>query len=1133
VRQKSRRVLLAAAGAGAIVAAGFSTPALARTQQLPATHPSALTPAQIVELSANANQKVIVLLRNQHQNVAAASGRRASAIASDQSSVTGELRQLHAPKLHAYSFVNAVSATVSKAEAARLAQNSNVLAVVPDRVVTLPSSSTATSSSGTATTHAAVVHPNVATAQTICPSDPSVPLLEPEALQSMNVEFQPGSTQPAAHQLADGSGVKIAVFPDGLDPNLPDFMRGGTSAIFDYKDFSGDGPNAVTSGAEAFGDASSIISQGTQVYDLSGEVNPAHALPAGCNIRVKGVAPGADLAVMKVFGNQNSALNSEILQGMEYAVNVDHVDILSESFGGNPVPNPGTDPIAVFDQDAVNAGITVVASSGDAGVTNTIGSPAVDPGVISAAASTDYQLYAQTTSYGYQLGSGGWQSDQISGLSSSGVTEANRTVDVTAPGEANWSDCSPNTATFAGCSDQYHGAAPQPIEAFGGTSESAPLTAGTAALVIESYRSTHSGTTPSPALVKQIIMSTSRDINSRAADQGPGLIDSLRAVQAARSVGTTPQAGSSDVLLYSPNAINQIGAPGSSSTTDVSVTNVGASTETIAPSVRALGSATTIAGGTLTLNEATDPTFIYQTGATYGDVHEVPFTVPAGSGRLHAAIAWNPDGQPSSTVRFDLFDPSGRLVMQSRPQGAGEGFSEVEVHDAAAGTWTLATFAAKTGTSYTGSLVYSITSQAFAPGGTVSPSTFTLASGASTTFAVTTTTLASPGDSSESLTFGTPTSGDERGTVAITQRSLVPVTLATGGAFTGTVTDGNGRMAFYGQEVPYQFDVPAGARDIEANLHVDSPGYQLFAFLVDPDGTPVDVQSSADPGGFGPNHQNVSLARRSPAAGRWSLFVTVINGTDSLQTSSGFEGTISFNRVSVTATGVPHSSVTPVHAHKASTATIHVVNTGTNPEWYSIDPRLSGLTTMSLSSLSPTTDPLPITNFANVPQFVVPPFSQSLSIGAISTVPITLDVSPNFGTPDVEAVSSGDSAVATVNLPEVPASAWSCAPAEVGPFASAAPATTFSCGASAQTNPFDPGVTSSTGNIWSALEGFTNAYSPLVLQPGQSGDITVSFESTAKPGTVVSGFLGVESFNFNTISSDELVNIPYQYRAAG
>lgn len=1142
MRYGRRQWVLAVGATVAVGAASLATPALARTS-LPATHPSGLTPAQIAQLSQNQTERVIVLFRNQHPEAPDAAAARSGAVANDQGRVVGELRQLQSPNVHAYSFLNAIAATVSHDEATRLGQDPSVLAVVPDRVVQSRTSAAA-ASTGTSSGHVANSRPDSAAAAgstvpgNVCPRDPSKPLLEPEALQLMNVDFGPKAAQPAAHDLATGKGVKVAIFPDGLDPNLPDFIRpDGTHAIFDYVDFSGDGPNGVTNGIEAFGDASSLISQGTQTYDLSGEVNPAHPLPPGCNIRIKGVAPDASVAVIKVFGNVNSALNSEILQGMDYAVNHDHVNILSESFGGNPVPNPGTDPIALFDQDAVAAGITVVASSGDAGVTNTIGTPATNSAVISTAATTSYQLYAQTTSYGIQLGNGGFVSDQISGLSSSGVTEANTTVDVAAPGEANWADCSLNTARFTGCADFYKGTRPQPIVAFGGTSESAPLTSGTAALVIQGYRDTHKGATPSPALVKLIIKSTARNINARGADQGAGLVDALRAVQAARSVSTAdgaPALSGTDVLLYYPTAINQIAAPGSTSTNVVNVKNVGSTTETVTPSLRLLNSATTIASGTLSLNESRDPTFIYQNGSTYGDVHRVFFNVPANTNRLHAAIAWDTAAQPNSTVRFDLFDPQGRLVLQSRPQGAGGGFSEVEASNAQAGTWQLVTFAAASGTSYTGPLVYTITSQAFVSGGTVTPSSVTLAPGQYTAFRVTTTTPSTPGDQSMFVDFGVPTAGPLRGVVPITQRSLVPVSAAHGGHFSGTLTGGNARMPFYAQELPYQFDIPGGTRDIEASLHVNTQGYQVLAFLVDPYGTAVDVQSSQYndqvPGGPVSNLQDISLARRTPVAGRWSLFVVVINSVSSLQTSTGFSGTISFNKVAVSVSGLPTSTSTVIPHGTTRTATVHVTNNGTAPEAYMIDPRLSTVRSMSLSSLAPTTDPLPISDFSKVPQFVVPPFTQTLTIAATSTVPITLDISPNFGTPDVEANSFGNAAVATVSLPEVPASLWSCPPAEQGPFGnSGAPTTTFTCGASAQTNPFDPAVTSTAGNAWSDLEGFTNSYSPLILQPGQSGDITVTFAPTDSQGTAESGFLAVETFNPATISSDELTVMPYRY----
>ncbi len=357
---------------------------------------------------------------------------------------------------------------------------------------------------------------------------------------------------------------------------------------------------------------------------------------------------------MKVFGDTNFAFNSEILQGLDWAVSQDHVNVLSESFGGNPVPNPGNDPIAVFDQDAVNAGISVVVSSGDAGVTNTIGTPAVDPGVISAGATTDYRLYQQTTSYGIQFGGGGWLSDQISGLSSSGVDEANNTVSVVAPGEAGWADCSTDTTTFTECADAYAGPNPQPIVAFGGTSQSAPLTAGVVALVIQSYRDTHNGSTPSPALVKQIIMSTARDIDTRGADQGAGLVDAYRAVQAARSYGNSPKTG--DGLLFSTNAINVVSNPGHSSTTQVTVTNDGASSQTLSPSVRALGTPSTIASGKLQLNQATDPTFIYQNGSDrrrrpHGPVHGAGTYRPAPCGDRLATVERREPGLPDSPVR--------------------------------------------------------------------------------------------------------------------------------------------------------------------------------------------------------------------------------------------------------------------------------------------------------------------------------------------------------------------------------------------------------------------------------------------------------------------------------------------------
>ncbi len=90
----------------------------------------------------------------------------------------------------------------------------------------------------------------------ICPTDPAKPLLEPEALQVTNTAFLDPAT-PQAQNLVDGTGVKVAFIADGIDINNPDFIRAdGTHVFVDYQDFSGDGPNAPSDAAEAFGDAS-------------------------------------------------------------------------------------------------------------------------------------------------------------------------------------------------------------------------------------------------------------------------------------------------------------------------------------------------------------------------------------------------------------------------------------------------------------------------------------------------------------------------------------------------------------------------------------------------------------------------------------------------------------------------------------------------------------------------------------------------------------------------------------------------------------------------------------------------------------------------------------------------------------
>ena len=89
---------------------------------------------------------------------------------------------------------------------------------------------------------------------------------------------------------------------------------------------------------------------------------------------------------------------------------------------------------------------------------------------------------------------------------------------------------------------------------------------------------------------------------------------------------------------------------------------------------------------------------------------------------------------------------------------------------------------------------------------------------------------------------------------------------------------------------------------------------------------------------------------------------------------------------------------------------------------------------------------------------------------------------------------------------------------------------TVNLGAVANTNLFDGAVSASSGDVWAQSIDPMATYTPLHLEPGQAGNITLTITPNAPPGTVVHGFVAVDTFNLFSASGDELVNIPYTYK---
>jgi len=1117
-----------------------------------------LTAAQAAQLSKNADQHVIVIMKSQPAAArvgTSAQRARAAGVLASQAPLMAELHAVHATAVRSYQLVNSVAAVVSAGEVARLKADPAVREVIPDVTVRggIPSQASATSDpSRAATPQATARSPKAHVIPGACSS--GTPQLDPEGLALTGTDSD-NSAQPTARSLGiTGAGVKVAWIADGLDPNNVNFLRSGTStSVFsDYQDFSGDGPGQPTSGDEAFLDANTIAGQGVHVYNV--QKFSAQADPTACNIRIEGVAPGASLVGLDVFSEYADSTLSGILQAINYAVETDHVNVINESFGSNPFPDVSSlDATDQFDNAAVAAGVVVTVSSGDSGSTNTIGSPATDPNVISVGASTDFRFYAQTNyAAARYFATKGWLDDNISSLSSGGFDQAGGTMDLVAPGDLSFASCDASSE-FSGCTNAKN--QPSNVEESGGTSESSPFVAGAAALVIQAYRNTHSGATPTPALVKQILLSTATNLGAPATEQGAGLLNSYKAVQLAESIstgdGTPSPVGST--LLKSVNQLNATGKPGTAQQWKVTLTNTGAASQAVTLAGQTFGKDENVRKGSVKLSDAKSPKFSNYQGLrnNYGVFH---FTVTAGQDRLDASLAW--PGKRSycldtlcnsglnSRVRLILIDPRGRLAAHSLPQGPGN-FGSADVLHPVRGRWTGVIFGDEYGGTH-GTVSWRVATERYTGFGSVSPSKLTLGPGASQTVTVSAKTPAAPGDASGSIVISSDKGADGVNAIPVTLRSLVNV--ARGGTFRGTLTGGNGRPNAQGQVEYYQFAVGAGVHNITANVSLSNdPADPVGAYLISPDGDAVGYGQNSVATGVNLTSgkvrykagKSLTTYAVNPARGRWTLVVDFAEPVVGNEVSQAYTGDIRFNHTKVTAAGLPSSAATKLAAGKRITVPVKITNKGAAPEDFFVDPRLNSTATVTLAALNPPATDISLPLVGAPPEYLVPPQTSSVSVAASATLPIMFDyfsvtVSPDLASSASAACSDSESASYSPAGGSVTSGVWFVEPAECGPYPTSAPGGTADVSMTAQIQKFDPAVGSHIGDIWRASVNPATEFRILVIQPGQTKTITVSITPRGSVGSIVSGHLYVDDLAGNVppygqLSGAELAALPYSY----
>jgi hypothetical protein len=353
------------------------------------------------------------------------------------------------------------------------------------------------------------------------------------------------------------------------------------------------------------------------------------------------------------------------------------------------------------------------------------------------------------------------------------------------------------------------------------------------------------------------------------------------------------------------------------------------------------------------------------------------------------------------------------------------------------------------------------------------------------------------------------------------------------------LTGGNGRPNGEGQVDYYEFNVGNHVKNITANVSLTNDiNDPVGSYLISPDGDTL---------GYGQNSlngtQGASLTANTlnPAPGLWTLVIDFAEPVVGDEVSQPFTGNIEFNEVNASAAGLPDHAGTKLAAGTPVTVPVTITNNGSAPEDVFTDARLNSTTSLALAPLDQATGlALPLTG--NPPFWLVPTETSSVSTTSTASLPIMFDFGSNVGDPDLASSSPGPGPLCSTTATgsysptggRVSAGIWYAFPTECGPYPGPAPAGTVSSSMTVETKEFDSAVTSPTGDVWLVSINPAAAFSPVVVNPGETVTVDVTITPAGASGTVVSGTLYVDNFTadvppYGQQTGNELAAIPYTY----
>lgn len=284
----------------------------------------------------------------------------------------------------------------------------------------------------------------------------------------------------------NGTGVNVAVLDTGIDTVHPDFAGKIVAA-----------QNFVPAGEPGGGDPNNVTDgygHGTHVASILAGTGAAD------NGYYTGVAPGAGLIIGKVLNDGGSGLDSWIIDGMEWATEVEHAKVVSMSLGSSS-PSDGTDPMseAVNDLTAQTGALFVIAAGNAGPSAQTVASPGAADAALTVGAVD--------------------KSDHLAGFSSRGPRLGDYAVkpEISAPGVDIVAARAPGTPV--GDLD--------PVDSYysrlSGTSMATPHVAGAAAILLQEHPDW------TAAELKPALISTAKDDGYSVYQQGGGRLDVARA----------------------------------------------------------------------------------------------------------------------------------------------------------------------------------------------------------------------------------------------------------------------------------------------------------------------------------------------------------------------------------------------------------------------------------------------------------------------------------------------------------------------------------------------------------------------------------------------------------------------------